>query len=116
MADEKRATHEGEDELRDVTRRLEDEQRAWNGDLEASNRREIDERYNDARGDRSSLAWGAGGMQREDRTDSVTSVLSEEGSATADRSKTDRSSEEERSGERGERDEKLRGESDPEVS
>lgn len=70
----------GDDELgreskeRDVNDRAADEQRAWGGDFEARKRRGREEMHNDARGDDSDLAWGAGGLARDDRTDSVTAI------------------------------------------
>ena len=73
------------DRLRSVEERLADEQRKWSGDEEVSKRRAIEERYNDARGHRSDLAWGAGGIDREDRTDEVTSVPSDDEGREADR-------------------------------
>ena len=69
--------------LRDVNDRAEDEQRAWSGDLDARVRRGRDELYNDGRGDQSDLAWGAGGMQSEDRSDSITAIPAD-GRATHD--------------------------------
>lgn len=64
----------GDDDLRDVNDRAADEQRAWGGDLEARKRRGREEMHNDARGDDSDLAWAAGGLQRDDRSDSVTAI------------------------------------------
>lgn len=70
----------GDDELgrgsepRDVNERAADEQRAWSGDFEARKRRGGEEMPHGTREDDTGPAWGGGGLQRDDRSDSITAI------------------------------------------